>query len=575
MNTILLHNRIASAYIFTIMLCIFATSSVFAQNKTVEEQEYIAAKTAYIDGLAAFENNNYEEAISLLNKAYVKLPNHPGINFALADAYLQINDLENAEYYSKQARTLNPANKWYHLQLVEIYKAIGNNEAAAKELRNALTHHPKDIDILYDLAQIYTELRKLEQSNTIYNKLLQLKGEMTSIRIEKLKNFNKLNMKDSAIVELEKIRSMDPGNISTLHLLSNYYLELNKPDEARDVIENALQINSTNPKSRIILADIYLTQTKWDSAQTTLTTLIDDSTVDHQTKEEVAHFIYGKYNNNPSNTAIQQAADNIFKKLIQNAPKSGKAYALAADFFLNTDQPQYAIRALERATELNPSNDSIWQQRLQLLLEQRKFEEVIKAGKQAIQNIPQDPILLYILGNAYLSSQQYDSAKKHLKEASTLPARRQLKANIWGSLADTHAGLKNWDSAFEYYQKATDLDTQNPVIYNNYAYYLSQQGKELSKAEKLALRALELSPDNTSFMDTVGWVYYKQGQLKKARKYIQKAINSGNPNAETLEHMGDVLLKLEQPDEAKKWWQKALEKDPTRTHLKEKISDET
>ncbi|NIT56565.1 MAG: tetratricopeptide repeat protein, partial [Aliifodinibius sp.] len=59
-------------------------------------------------------------------------------------------------------------------------------------------------------------------------------------------------------------------------------------------------------------------------------------------------------------------------------------------------------------------------------------------------------------------------------------------------------------------------------------------------------------------LDTVGWIYYKQGQLQKARKYIQKAIDSGNPSAEVLEHMGDVLLKLNKPAEAKKWWQQAL-----------------
>ena len=575
MHTILLHIRLISAGVCIILLPVVATSLGFAQNQTVEEQEYIAAQTAYIDGLAAFENNNYEQAIKLLNKAYVKLPNHPGINFALADAYLQINDLENAGYYSKQARTLNPANKWYHLQLVEIYKALGNNEGAAKELRNALTHHPNDIDILYGLAQIYAELGKFEASNTVYNKLLQLKGEMTSIRIEKLKNFNKLNLKDSAIVELEKIRSMEPTNISTLHLLSNYYLELNRTDEAHNVIKNALQINSNNPKSRIILADVYLAQAKWDSAKTTLVKLIIDPAVSNQTKEEVTHFIYSKYKSNTSNSAIRQTADHLFKKLIQSTTKSGKAYALAADFFLDTDQTQYAINALEQATELNPSNDSFWQRRLQLLLKQRRFGDVIEAGKQAIQNIPQDPVLLYMLGNAYLSSQQYNFAEKHLKEASTLPARQPLKANIWGSLADTYAGLEDWDSAFEYYQKATDLDIQNPVIYNNYAYYLSQQSKELSKAEQLALRALELSPDNSSFMDTVGWIYYKQGQLQKALEYIQQAIDSGNPTAETLEHMGDVLLKLDKPEEAKKWWKQALEKDSTRTHLKNKISNET
>jgi tetratricopeptide (TPR) repeat protein len=198
---------------------------------------------------------------------------------------------------------------------------------------------------------------------------------------------------------------------------------------------------------------------------------------------------------------------------------------------------------------------------------------VIEAGKQAIQNVPQDPILLYMLGNAYLSSRQYEKAEEHLKEASTLPARRPLKTNIFGSLADTYAGLEKWDSAFEYYQKAIELDTQNPVIYNNYAYYLSQQEQLLPKAEELALRALEFSPNNTSFLDTVGWIYYKQGQLQKAQKYIQQAVNSADPSADILEHMGDVLLKLDKPNEAKKWWQKALEKDSAKTHLKDKISD--
>lgn len=573
MNTILSHSRSLSAHLFIAVLFFIGTSSAWSQNQTIAEKEYIAAQTAYIDGLAAFENNDYEKAINLLNKASVKLPVHPGINYALADAYLQVNDLKNAEYYSKQARNLDPQNKWYHLQLVDIYKSIGNIEAAANELNNALSYHPNDIDMLYDLAQTYTELGKLKQSNTIYNKLLQLKGEMSSIRLEKLKNFNKLNMTDSAIVELEKVRAMEPGNISTLHLLSNYYLELNKPVEARKVIENALQINSKDPKSRIILAEIFISQAKWDSVETTLRVLADDSTVASTSREEIANFVYSTYKNDPSNSAIQQMANNIFKKLIQHSSKSAKIYALAGDFFLKTGQTQYALRALEEATELNPTNDSVWQQRLQLLLELRKFDETIKIGKQAIQNIPQDPILLYILGNAYLSSQQYDNAERHLKEASTLPARKTLKADIFGSLADTYARLANWEPAFEYYQKSIDLDTRNPVIYNNYAYYLSQQDKELSKAEKIALKALELAPDNPSFLDTVGWIYYKQGQLKEAQKYIRKAIEAGEPSAETLEHMGDVLLKLDKPNEAKHWWQKALDKDSSRTHLKDKISN--
>ncbi|MEL7833500.1 tetratricopeptide repeat protein [Fodinibius sp. Rm-B-1B1-1] len=555
------------------LLLTIAPAPVWGQVQTIEEIEYTSAHTAYIDGLAAFENNDFEKALTLLNKAYVKLPEHAGVNYALADAYLQVNDIKNAEYYSKQARNIAPQNKWYHLQLINIYQHTGNTQGVIQALNSALTHHSKDTDILYNLAQAYADQGDYEKSNKIYHKLLQIQGEMISIRLERLKNFNNLGQKDSSIVELEKIRDQNPGNLATLHLLSNYYLDLDKPDEARNVIDNALDINPKDPKSLLALADIQLNQSQWDSAQTTLGILADDSTLAAETKEQLAQFVYTKFNKNTGNDTITTIASTVLKKLINHSSTSGKVHSIAADFFLKTDQKEPALRALKYATDLNPANDSAWQQYLQLLLEERQFEQVIQAGQKAIKEVPQDPVLLYFIGNAYLSTRQYDQAEAHLEEASTLPARKPLKANIFGSLADTYANMEQWSSAFTYYQKAVDLDPQNPVIFNNYAYYLSRRGIQLDKAEQLARKALAFSPDNTSFLDTVGWIYFKQGNLQKAKNYIERAINSGNPTAEVMEHMGDVLLKLGEPDEAKNWWQKALNKDSTRTHLREKLSD--
>ena len=571
-NTIYNRPHFSSAWLL-ICLFVISISSAWGQVQTIEEIEYTAAHTAYIDGLAAFENNDFEKAITLLNKAYVKLPELPGVNYALADAYLQVNDIDNAEYYSKQARSIDPQNKWYHLQLVNIYQHTGNIQAAIKELNTALTYHPKDVDILYDLAQSYSNQGDFQESNTIYNKLLHIKGDMISIRLERLKNFNKLNQKDSSIVELERIRSLDPGNLATLHLLSNYYRELDKPNQARNVINNALDISPNDPKSLLALADIQLQQSQWDSARSTLSILADDSTLNTETSEQLAQFVYSKFNKNPNNKILKSITSTVLGKLTDHSNTSANVYGLAADFFLKTGKKEHALRALELATKLNPTNDSAWQNRLQLLLEEHQFKNVIEAGKQAIEHVPQDPILLYFIGNAYLSTQQYNQAKEHLKEATTLPTRKPLKANILGSLADTYANMEEWSLAFEHYQQAVDLNPENPVIFNNYAYYLSRQDTKLDKAEKLALRALELSPNNTSFLDTVGWIYFKQDNLQKAKQYIEQAINNGNPTAEILEHMGDVLLKLGKTDEAKSWWQKALDQDSTRTHLQEKLSD--
>lgn len=570
MNTLSFHKVFLPALLAVITLGL--APKIGAQGQRINKKTVIEAQTSYIEGLAAFENKNYEKAVTLLKRAYVRLPGHPGINYALADAYLKVNELNNAEYYSKQAISLDPENRWFHLQLVTIYKSNGQYEAAVNTLKNALLFHYNDVDLLYELAQTYSEMGQLREANNVYNKLLQLEGERISIHLEKFKNFDELNKRDSSIVELEKTRKLEPNNLSTIYLLSDYYLKLKQPGKARKVLDDTPALNQKDPQTLILLSKIYIQQEQWDSLTTTISSFMSDSTIAVNNKLAIARFIYSKFNENRKHKQLRHIADTVFSKLIEETPKSGNVYTLAAHFFVNTEQPQQALKALEQTTNLNPANDTAWQHRLQLLLSEGRISETIEVGQQAAKHIPQDPVILYFLGSAYLTDKQYSNAIDHLEEASKLPARKALKANIYGSLGDTYAVLKKWTRVFNYYQKAVDLGTQNPGIYGNYAYYLSQNQKNLPKAQELARQAVNMSPDNASYLDTLGWIYYQQGAWEKAKKYVEKAIQTGTADAETLEHMGDIMNKLDRTEEAKQWWKKALHNDSTRTHLKDKIS---
>lgn len=551
----------------------FSSDGFAQQQQAVETSEQIKARSAYIDGLAAFENEEYKRALDLLTTAYVKLPDHPGVNFALADAYLQINDIGNAEYYGKQAIKLDPENLWYRLKLVEVYRLSGKTEAAVNELNKGLEYHPGDENLLQQLAQLYNESGSLQKANKIYDKLLQLKGESINVRLQKLQNFNQLNMQDSVIVELEKIRDLNPGNLSTLQVLSNHYLEMDRLKEARQVLQNALQINQTDPKTLIMLADIYMEEAKWDSVGATLGSVVSDSAASFQTKHKIARYLNSKYHEDQDNENLRQATTTVFEKIIESEPESAEILTLSAEFFTNTQQYDLALRALERTTRLNPTNDKAWQRRLQLLMRDGKTKEAITVGKEAAEQIPQDPIILHLLGSAYLSNQHYQQAVEKLEEATSLPARTPLKISIYSSLGDAYAGLEKWDQSFENYEESIALDPKNAEVLNKYAYYLAHQQQNLSKAEEIAQRALEIEPENPSYLDTMGWIYYQQEEFEQAKQYIQKAIDTGSAGAEVLEHMGDVLHKLDKPQEANIWWQKALDKDSTRTHLKNKLKN--
>lgn len=558
------------------LVFIFAGLCVLVQDlaaQQVKSSEYTDAYSAYIDGLAAFENEDYERALDLLHATYVKLPNHSGINFALADAYFQINDIGNAEYYGKQAVKLDPENRWFRLMLVDIYQSTGNTEAAIDELNKALEYHPKQEDLLYKSAELYSNQGDLRKANKIYGKLTHLSGDNIRLRLQRLENFKRLGMQDSAVSELEQIWELEPGNLSTLQVLSNHYLEMGRLEEAREVLQKALQINRSDPKTLVMLSDVYIAEEKWDSVGVTLGRVVADSAVSSQTKLNVGKYLYSKFREEGENENIRKATSSVFQKIADAEPESGELWNMSADFFTETGQINRALHALERATYIMPGDDSAWHHRMQLLMQEGKIEEAINAGEKAVEHVPQDPVVLYFLGNAYLSSQQFEKAIKILKEASDLPARSPLKTNIYGSLGDAFAATETWNQAFEQYEQALSINAKNIQVLNNYAYYLAQQQKNLSKAEQMARKATVLDPNNPSYLDTLGWVFYQTKEYKKALEYIRKAVETGQASAEVLEHMGDVLDKLNRAEEAKSWWKKALEKDSSRTHLQEKISN--
>lgn len=543
--------------------------NIYAQS-TGSERQQVDGKKAYIEGLQEFENKNYERALDLLSAAYVRLPENAGINFALADAYLKVDNLADAAFYGKKAAKLDPQNKWYHLKLAEIYRNAGRNEATIEALKTALRYHPKAEDILFELAQTHAAYGNLLESNQYYNKLLKLSGDDINIRLQKLRNFQKLAVRDSILSELKAIQDLDPDNLSTLQALSNTYLDIDRPDKAKSILKEALERNSRDPKTLIMLADLYVSESKWDTVSNLLQNIISDPVVNPEAKLTVAQYLISQFRQAPDNTQLQEATTRLVDAFVSEEPEFASAHGLAAEFYLQTGQDPKALQSLAKTNELNPSNDDAWSQRMQLLLQRGRYQEAIEIGKTARSHVPQDPFILYFNGSAYLATGNHEQAVDLLGEAADLPARKPLKTAILQSLGDAHAGIKNWDRAFANYERVLNLDPANLLVLNNYAYYLSLQNRQLDKALQMAQKAVEGDPDNPSFLDTLGWVYYQIGQYEQARKYVQASIDTGKASAEVLEHMGDIMQKLDKPGQARTWWDKAFEKDSTRTHLKDK-----
>ncbi|MCM1441581.1 MAG: tetratricopeptide repeat protein, partial [Roseburia sp.] len=139
---------------------------------------------------------------------------------------------------------------------------------------------------------------------------------------------------------------------------------------------------------------------------------------------------------------------------------------------------------------------------------------------------------------------------------------------------DIFYAMQQTDSAFVYYDMAINLDPGNTTAKNNAAYYLAVENRDLDRAEKLILQAIDENPDQPTSLDTYAWVLFRKGDYEAARQVIDRTLElDSDPSAEELEHAGDIYFMLDEVDRAVEFWQQALEDEPDNDELKTKIKN--
>lgn len=561
----------ARSLLAAILIAAISPALLVAQESDPSPELRAEAMEYFIKGITDFENEDYERALDNLTAAHLKISDDPGINYALSDVYMVMGDYSNAAYYAQLSAQAEPENKWYHLQLAAIYQRSGREDAAIQAFDDALEHHPSDTDILYMKAALLVDVGRLEESNDVYDRILELTGGDFDIHLRKFRNYNALQERDKAFRELEKMRKMNPSNLSTLHTISQYYMDLGDEESARETLEDARQRNPRDPQTLIFLAEIYVKNEEWEELGETFVSLLEDQLLYPSQKMELVRFIYSQHSRNPGEEVLTEQIARAVHAFSRNEPDYAPAQMIAAEFFLMQDQPEEALESLERATTAEPDNGDAWAQRIQTLFQLERYDDVIALSDEAEEAAPGNGFVLFFTGISHLLTDQPEKAAEWLEKATNAPGQRAFRSVVYGTLGDVKHDLDRWDEAVDAYNMALRLDRNNHTAMNNYAYFLSLRGERLDEALEMSERAVGMEPGNAAYLDTLGWIFFKKGNAEKAREYITRSVETGDASAEVYEHLGDVYEALGDLSEAKNWWSKALEMDPDKDHLKEKI----
>jgi tetratricopeptide (TPR) repeat protein len=248
-------------------------------------------------------------------------------------------------------------------------------------------------------------------------------------------------------------------------------------------------------------------------------------------------------------------ARSKFQEAARLDPKHPDAWTSLARLYLMRNDYQESERLLRKQLEVNPRHPDANMMLAGVLFVRGDKEGATKALQAQIDVNPEDSRAYSYLGSVYLMDRKYKEAIPLLEKAAGMAPD---DSNVKLGLGTAYLGAGEPGKATATYEKIL-AGTPSPVMMNDIAYSLAEYGVqvkhalELSKQAASRLEALlsntrlaDLSIDdirNTNALlatwDTVGWVYYKNGDLENAKNYLV-ATWATLQNHEVADHLSAV-----------------------------------
>ncbi len=464
--------------------------------------------------------------------------------YELANLEIAKNNYKSAQQLLENAVELSPDNKWYYMLLGDLYQQNKNIPKSIEIYESLVLKYPDNEEYIYVLAQLYSNNQQLEEAINTYNKLEKNIGINEMVSLEKQKLYLNLGKKSQAYKEIENLVKENPYDPKYYGYLGDVYMYTNNLDKAEESYKKVFDLDPDNGLGYFSLANVSLQRKDTTRFFEYYIKGVADSNLDIKIKvQRILPILMD--NSFKSSHKYVNDIEAIFNQLINTHADDHRSYIYYANYLQTNNKKQLALTYYQKSLEIDKSDPSVWQEMLLLELNNQDFHLILKDSNEAVLLFPEVPLFSFINGMAYMQLKDNTNAlTSFLHGLNNVGDNVSLKGQFYAYMGDVYYSLDSVDKAFDCYESALKVDENNIVVLNNYSYYLSLENSNLSKAEKMITKCVELEPGNATYLDTYAWVLFKRGRYFEAKYIIERAIdNGGTESQEIIEHYGDILFK--------------------------------
>lgn len=498
-----------------------------------------------------------------LEKAFAKQPGDTRTGTALAMLYMRQAKTREAQQVAEAMLAADPSNLTIMNFVGSIKGATGDKVGARATYTEVLAKDVSFRPATLNLVRLDVGDKRYDDARIRLDQMLRANHDDADALFEYGSLEQKAGRTTEAVRHLRKASEIQRNDPRPSLALIDLYLFQRQGDQALSVAKDLASKLPDNLSVQIALARTYLSQGLPGDARSVLNTATRLADYDARVQVIVARMQLAAGN-------VDGAGYSVLKAL-QGSPDDLAALALAVEVEARRGDPSKADTALRVLSKKYPDRPETAMTTANLAMSRSQFPAAIAAYRAALAREESTGLAL-ALAQAHIAAGEVTKAASFLegwmkKHPADRPAQKALAE------AQFRAGLLA--AARENYAKVIETHPDDASTLNNYANLLLQIKDP--KALEVAQRAVALSPENSAYADTLGWILVQKGDIETGLRYLREARLRNPEIAEIRLHLAHALAKIGRVEEAKAELSAALANrgklpdDPVTTQLKNEL----
>lgn len=542
------------------------------QETVLTEEQRNEFEYLFIEGVKQKKLGNLTGAVSIFSRCLEIDPQSAVALFEMGSLHYANKDLTSASLLLEKAVAINPGNKWYKISLAQVYQQRRQFSEAANLYDELCKTEPANLEFLYSRAVLLGMAERNQEAVEAYNKLEKQTGLNDQISVAKQNLYLAMGKPEKAFEEINKLIESNPDEPQYYGLLAELYQQQGDKANALKNYNKILEIEPDNGFVHFSLASYYIEEGDFKQAFEHIKLAFLNDDLDADTK--IQYYMMQTAQPGESDWTDAQI-DELLEILHEKYPDDNRMFAIFADHLVRQSKLVEARDYLKKYLDTDKSSFEIWWQYLLISNDLQDWKRLYDDSKESIELFPNQSALYALNAVGALQTEQYEQALKIIAEGENCVGdNASLKIQFAVYRAEANYKLKHVEEAFQAYEDLIQLDPENYMAMNNYAYYLSVQEINLDKAERYSNKVIQANPNNPTYLDTHAWVLFKRKDYSLAKFYIESALeNGGAQNGTLVEHYGDILYMLGEKSKAMEEWKRALELGNDSKVLLQKVNE--